>query len=281
MPISVLIKRKIREFSEHLLDALSFYNNNDYAHALNDFRKAAEAFMKAFILKKWGDDLGHEIIIGKSDTDGNDTGEFKDLQFSALFDLCKLHNLVSITAYNQLRSIKMSNPAAHNPNQPQDYQTVAELCHPQIRALSSDLHNEFAQTENVLLVEAFRGTIDKSFNGINNSPWTEVYEATDHFSNSNRYILISPPKFTGCSKQQLHVLSRIDWSFVLDFDPNSKESGLHIALQDGGARSIVPLTIKQKGQRNLIGNGGVGNTNWFFANGLTSIPDTVTSNSRA
>lgn len=69
------------------------------------------------------------------------------------------------------------------------------------------------------LSQAYEGTIsDTLVATFRSSDWEELLNYTDSFSSQNKYILVAPPKFIDCSNSQIQVLSRINWSFVIDFD---------------------------------------------------------------
>ena len=100
-------------------------------------------------------------------------------------------------------------------------------------------------------------------NSIQNSDVSELISDLDNFNQQNHYILISPKTFENVKREQLRMLNRVSWSFVIDFNPLSKEKGgLYEAFMPEIENNCVPLTIQDKDKPN-VGNGTSGNTNWF------------------
>ncbi|WP_342332889.1 hypothetical protein [Pedobacter sp. FW305-3-2-15-E-R2A2] len=279
MSFSPLIEKKVLEFQKHLLYALPLFHENDFEHALEDFRKAVEAFMKIIIIERWGDKLGYEIVIGKSDTSGNDVDSSVHLGYASLFYVVQQNDLLNSTMINALRELQRCHVGAHNPNEPIDYRVEAEVCKPLIKNLSIFLHAKFSINEPELLSEAFEGRLNlEEIHKLLYSPWTDFYNATDRLSRTNRFILISPPTFDDCSLDQLRLLMLINWSFILDFNPESKETGLYKSFEGGKFKSISHLTIENRNKKNLLSNGSAGSVNWLFANGLKSLSNSITKN---
>lgn len=279
---SQLINQKLEEYKKHCILALDFYYKNDFEHSLTDFRKSAEAFMKIPILNKYGDNNGLEIILGKIDCSLNPINNKKELSYQELLNIIKNNNDLLLQDFNRLKDIqKESNPPSHNSNSANiiDYKSGAELCKVQSLQLTKTLYSRKANMPiPPELSQAYEGTIsDTLVATFRSSDWEELLNYTDSFSSQNKYILVAPPKFIDCSNSQIQVLSRINWSFVIDFDSQSKENGLFKSFEPIIEKKFKPITLKQKGQKGIVGSGSYSNVNWFFANGLKTIPDTVTS----
>ncbi|MBC5838220.1 P-loop NTPase [Flavobacterium muglaense] len=112
---------------------------------------------------------------------------------------------------------------------------------------------------------------------IENDEWDYLSNICDNFSSTTQNFLISPPKFKDLSTDQLMILSKINWNIIFDFDVNSKKDGLFSAFDGNLARSIRPITIEQINQKNIISS-SKHSTNWFFANGISDISNTVVNN---
>lgn len=282
MTVSTLILKKIDEYKKHCIVALDFFFKEDYEHTLGDLRKSGEAFLKICILEKYGDVDGEKIILGQIDTSLNPVSNPKFLDYQDYLNIVKDEKILNVTDFNRLIDLqKKTNSSAHNPNLIVDYKTNAELCKSQslqitellYKKAGSHIPSEFRQTYEGKISQALIATLTTS-------DWEELYNYADEFSKQNKFILVAPPSFKDCSINQIEVLSRVNWSFVVDFNPNSKESGLFRAFEKTIGSGFVPLTIKQKGQKNIIGSGTYGSVNWLFANGLASMSDTITSNTK-
>lgn len=273
------INRKYSEFNESLLEGLRFYNSEKFKHSLRDFRDASEAFMKILILEKWGDDNGHSIITGVQDVDGNERYDADKLSYAEMLIICEDNRLGDKNIRNSLNKLKKTNSGAHNLNEVVDLKALANDCVAHIRGLSTYLSVALQFEESNEVILAFSGDqLASDIVGLDEDPWAKICLLTDNFSRENRYILVSPPNFEGFDKGQLQPLSRIEWSVVIDFNPDTKNTGLFSSFGDRSSRNVVHLTIKNRGQKNQVGSGGPGNINWIHANGLTSISDTVSNN---
>lgn len=111
----------------------------------------------------------------------------------------------------------------------------------------------------------------------------EVLEAADNFNNRNQYILISPPNDKNTSVDLKSSLARIPWSFILDFDPNTKgQYGLFTAFGAAKDSRVVPLVIDQyESHISLPISTSGGRLNWLFANGLSESVGTSCSDFRS
>lgn len=280
MTITPLIRSKTEEYIKHCITALNFYFENDHEHALADFRKSAEAIMKIFIFNTFGDINGLAIVNGELNISLTSISPSKRLEYKDLLDIIRNKRLLTINEQARLKDLQQkTNPAAHNPNSPIDFEEASNLCKTQSLELANMLYKKFNITMPSQLQEAFSGNINKAYlSSIISSDWDEMYEYVEGFSKHSTYILVAPPSFDGCTKNQLQILSRVNWSFVIDFNFESKEDGLHNSFEKTTGSSFVPLTIKQKGQKGIIGSGTYGSINWLFANGLKTMADTITTN---
>lgn len=278
MTSTTLITKKIAEYTKHCIIALDFYYKGDFEHALGDFRKSAEALMKVLILDRFGDTNGDKIINGLLDDSLNLLNPVRRVEYQHFLDILSNHKLLSISDFSRLRDIqKKTNPSAHNLNSPVDFKSGAELCKSQSLELTTILYQKLGTNIPQEFSTAYDGHISQALiSFFTASEWSEFFDYVNGFSKQNKYILIAPPAFVSCTLNQLQILSRINWSFVVDFNPDSKETGLYKSFEATVGSGIVPLTIKQKGQKGIIGSGSYGSINWLFANGLSAIKDTIT-----
>ncbi|MBD2560513.1 MULTISPECIES: RNA-binding domain-containing protein [Nostoc] len=114
------------------------------------------------------------------------------------------------------------------------------------------------------------------FNEIENPPWNEFYSACHNFDDKGRlFILISRPELN-LSNEQLALLARINWSLVIDFNPNTEFDGLYAAvaneLKERRATHLFKLGDKQVFVPELA-------TYWFAAQGLSDLDKTLVGSS--
>lgn len=278
------IKQKIQEYEDHCLKALAFLEDKDYEHCTGDFRKSCEALFKILIFDRFGNVNGLKIILGQIDF-RNIPSDGIPLAYQKL-----LTNAKKSSKYNNdfLQSFKdiqgLGNGAAHNPNSPDDktIKIQAELSRAQSYKITKWLYNDLLNIPiQAGLMGAYNGNGIEVVNEADSSEkWNNFYSAVDEFSRYNRYILIAPPEFSSCSDLEIKALTKINWSFVLDFNPDSKSNGLFKTFEEFYKDKLIPIIIEQKGQKNIVGE-GVFKINWLFSNGISSIADTITSDIRA
>jgi hypothetical protein len=283
MSLSSLITRKLQEYENHCLTALDFAEKSDPEHALGDFRKSAEAAMKILIIKKFGDQNGEQIVLGEIDCQLNKITFSKRLEYQDFLDILKNEKLTTTPTFFRMVDLQQrTNPSMHNPNFATDFVNDLKLCSAQSFEVTKFIYKELSVTIPQKVGDAYAGHISAlDIAQLNASPWDALYAYVGEFSKHQKYLLIAPPKFAPDAQPNLEILSRVDWAFIADFDPSSKETGLFQTFDSEADNSFIPLTIKQRGQRNLVGPGSYKNVNWLFANGLTTIPDTTAANIRA
>lgn len=103
--------------------------------------------------------------------------------------------------------------------------------------------------------------------------WRAVWNACEHFDrHKNVYILVSGPGVRQVNPAGLQILGRIPWSFVLDFDPESKQGGLLAAVypmlrRDRAPHEVLPDNLQEINYKEA--------TCWFMAAGLRERADTL------
>jgi len=280
MALSPLIQKKLEEYYRHSIKALDFFFKNDYESALGDFRKGAEAFMKILILKKYGDGNGNKVINGELDENLIAIFTAMRLEFHDLLKIVQDQKLLHGGEFSRLKDLQTrTSPAAHNPNVSIDFKPEAELCKSQSYELSVSIYKTLSEQLPQNLIDAYKGPLGAAtINALQPLQWEDIANYTDNFSKQNKYLLVSPSSFGQINENQLEILSRVHWSFILDFDSNTKEGGLFKAYEQSiGTQSVVPLNIRQEGQKNLVNLGNYPTINWMFANGLKSMPVTITN----
>lgn len=284
MSSNALTTQKTQQYHDHCLIAIDFFYKNDPEHALINFRKSAEAFMKIMLLLTFGESDGEDMYLGKIDSDLNSkTGTIRTLDYQEMLSIIWSKKICIPEVNQRLKDLQTkTNTAAHNPNDITTFQQYAELCKAQSQELTNFLYAKLSLNVPSELQAAYQGQINAAvIANLQGSAWDKLSTLADTFSNHQKYILVAPPKFDVNVGTALGSLSRINWSFVIDFDTNSKQSGLFKAFEEDNKNSFVPLTLKQKGQKNIVGAGTNYHINWLFANGLVSLPDTQAKNIRA
>lgn len=281
MTLTPLLLKKLDEYKKHCIIALDFFYKYDFEHALGDFRKSGEALMKALILHHFRDVNGEKIILGELNDTLTTLSPPKKMEYQDLLNIVKNKKLLPMDIGRLKDLQKKGNISQHNPNTPTNFHVDAELCKSQSFQLTSTLYKKLNYQIPQELENSYTGQINKALiTDITNSGWNDLLQYVDNFSKLNKYILIAPPTLEGCTAQQKEVLARINWSFVLDFDSKSKVDGLFKAFENTKKSSFIPLTLRQKGQKNIVSEGSHRNINWLFANGLNTVPETVSQNIR-
>jgi len=70
------------------------------------------------------------------------------------------------------------------------------------------------------------------FHEIENQHWDELLLACHDFDAKGRlFILITPPELN-TAQEQLSLLAKVDWSLIIDFNPNTESDGVVAAVRD-------------------------------------------------
>lgn len=268
------ITLKLKEYNDHCINALAFWEKNDYEHCTQDFRKSCEALFKILIYDHFGSNNALKIIIGEID-DQLLPSKNVELGYSGLWNAAKNSLKYDHTLTSAYKDIKEhGDKASHNlnPNKKKIEKIDAELCKTSSFKITKWLYETLLSSSiPTNLFEAHNGNIFEIIKKPTQSEiWHNLYSSVDEFSSFNKYILIAPPEFTGCSEKEIESLSRINWSFIIDFNPNSKSNGLYKVFEKKHGNELIPITISQNDQKNLVGEGKY-KVNWLFANGLASI----------
>ena len=103
------------------------------------------------------------------------------------------------------------------------------------------------------------------------SNWDEFYGACNKFDEGWIYVLVVGPNLSA-SKERKAALGRIDWSLVLDFDPETHISGLYASTESElkTTRALHLLTLQNRISFNLMRG-----TYWLAGFGLKDIPTTL------
>ncbi len=275
------IEQKITDYRNHCIKALSFYEQKNYSNCTQELRKSCEAMFKILLFSHFGDKDGLKLVLGKLDFNRRALNG-KDLMFQQLFDNAKKTSKYNSRYNGAFEDIqKHGNDGSHNPNKHEQLvnKIDADLCKGQSYKLTKWLYTELlGLTIPKEILSAYDSNIISNPIYLNNEDeWSNFYNAVDEFNSRNKYILVVPPRFEICSKEELYALTKINWSFILDFNPNTKKNGLYSVFEKDFSDKIIPISIEQKEQSNIVGEGRF-RINWLFSNGLQSLPETITDN---
>ena len=284
------LEQKINSFYNNTMKALwHYYKHDDIETAFHCFRYSSEAFMKAAIYKIYGENDGHDIILGKKNAARQCIQSIGyNLSFSELHDILKKTKSFEDDIIDGLYTI--NNAAnkyggSHDLNNPIDFEQQKREFE-KILLISEKISCKFYDfCQSDYPIEMSRGYSDHIINAnlmstIQDSDIEELISVLDNFSPQNHYVLISPRTFDNIKREQIRMLNSVSWSFVIDFNPLSKErGGLYEAFMPEIENNCVPLTIQDKDKPN-VGNGTSGSINWMFANGLKSMKTTLVSGVR-
>lgn len=124
--------------------AVIFFCKNDSEHALTDFRKSGEAFLKILVLGKYENSDGHKIIIKELDHMLT-SRPYKELRYEDLICIYFSYYQFYPKALLKDNQIK-GNPTTHNGNNIPSYEEDADFCKSQSFELMKYLLGELNET---------------------------------------------------------------------------------------------------------------------------------------
>lgn len=284
------LQLKINSYYTNTMKALWYYYKiEDIETALHRFRCSGEAFMKAVIYRNYGEIDGHDIILGKKDAGRQFIQHIGyNLSFSELHDILVKAKCLDEDYMEKLSEINVAANkfgGSHDLNATVDFERVKKQMDKVVlfsEELSRKLYDLCQIDYPVEMSRGYKEHIinDDLMNSIQKDDIEDLISYLDNFNPQNHYILISPRSFKDVKREQIRMLKSIPWSFVIDFNPLSKESGgLYEAFMPEVESHCVPLTIQDKDKPD-VGNGTSGSINWVFANGLKSMKSTLVSDVR-
>ncbi len=272
------IEARIAAFNKHFNLAVLLHKEGKDDSVPNSIRKAVEAFLKIYILNKYGDELGEDIIEEKKTIDGLTLRPSKaQLSLNELRQICYDNKLLNKNAIYRTDDLKKKcNPPSHDIETEKTEQNRNNLiCLAQCIELAKELYQDLGEDlPNNFLVDFGLAKDNDSINLC--SDWTPFYDYIDYFSHNVKYALIAPCNYEDCSIKTLSCLSFLKWSIIIDFNPETKESGLFKSFPNIEDRAI-PLMITQLKDTSVTSSANKGTINWIFANGISSVKDTITT----
>lgn len=275
---------KLQTYQEEVYNAIKHLSNDNIDDAFTWFRKSGEACMKAILYAQKGDEIGHDIITGKKDVNGNSYNPPNPpMSYNDLLTYCEKEKWISGVLLNDLQKIKRKgNPPSHDPNEFHENESLEEK-RTEILDISRDisylLFSYFGQSIPTSLENAYRtGSVDnRTQQDLRMEELSSFIEEVNGFNKSDRYILIAPDSTNDISEDLLRTLSGISWAVIIDFNSKTKEErGLYHSMMPEIENNCVPLTIHNKNNYSIVSKGTHGETNWVFANGLNTLTGTTT-----
>lgn len=290
MTITARIQEKLENYRTHVLMAIDYFSKERWDEAAVRFRMSAEAYMKVIIYEHLGDALGHEVILGQKSQDGSERQRRSSLYYYELKNLCidTENNWISDTTNTILEGIKdKANAGAHDSNAiltPAELVSRLEDCYILSRDLTNELYAHMGRPVPEELTNAYRDTVVDAVT-ISTLQMTDMdyfVEQVDDFDKGNRYILVAPFSTQGISETQLRNLMGVRWSMVIDFNCHTKEpGGIYHSMLPTIDENCTPFTILNRDSLSNMSKGTSGNVNWLYANGLSTLPGTVTADINA
>lgn len=279
-------KLKLSNYYSDALKASYHFKQKNWDEARQFYRKSGEAFMKYRLYDRGDETKVCNYLAGSHELDGTPLKRKWQPNYSALLDTLSSSNYISQDELQALKTIKEDgNLGMHDSDVvPDRIETEAsiKLVHACSRKLTVSFYKSIHKDIPSKLTDAYEGKVNADVLE-EHFDFGEVLEAADNFNNRNQYILISPPNDKNTSVDLKSSLARIPWSFILDFDPNTKgQYGLFTAFGAAKDSRVVPLVIDQyESHISLPISTSGGRLNWLFANGLSESVGTSCSDFRS
>lgn len=279
-------KIKLSNYYSDVLKASCHFKQKNWDEARLSYRKSGEAFMKYRLYDREDETKVCNYLAGSHKLDGTPLKSEWRPNYSALLDTLNSSGYISQDELQALKAIQEDgNQGMHDSDVVTDkIETEAsiKLVHAYSRKLTVSFYKSMHKDIPSELTDAYEGKVnadvlEEYFD------FGEVLEAADNFNNRNQYILISPPNDKNTSVDLKSSLARIPWSFILDFDSNTKgQYGLFTAFGAAKDSRVVPLVIDQyESHISLPISTSGGRLNWLFANGLSESVGTSCSDFRS
>ena len=279
-------KIKLQNYYHDILKASYYFKQKVWDEARLYFRKSGEAFMKYLLYDKFDERRVVNYLAGSHQLDGTMMRKpwrpsysdiLKKLQETPLLDETEIVSLVQIAAD--------ANQGMHDSDDEHAESEVkvdVNLVHACSQKLTCSLYKRMHRDVPQELTEAYEGKVGKQVLE-DFHDFSELLDAVENFDERNQYILISPPNDKHTTVDMKASLARVPWSFIIDFDPDTKgKYGLFTAFDAANDYRVVPLSIEQYDAHVALPVSTSGSRlNWLFANGLSASAGTTCSDFRA
>lgn len=283
------IEYKVENIKKYSSLAFGDYIKGNLDNSLNNARKACEAICRAIILKKMNANDGMKVISGEIGVDKKPCKRhkygFEVPLLNKLIFYVESTNWIDKSLAYRFQDIRFGgNNASHDAINVNTEISLddANLSLEQFKWILKWFWSKILKKPippNLILTSQTTTQSDILSDSINE--WNKFYSESNLFSNEQKFILIASPSFNNMTDNELNVFTRIKWSLIFDFDIDTKKTGLYKAInEDLQRQQIRPITIEEKDKKEDILSNSNYALNWFFANGLSTIPSTVSNTIR-
>lgn len=278
-------KIKLSNYFGYVLKAAVYYQQKNYTESLLFFRKSGEAFMKYRLYDKLDERKVQNYLVGSHSLDGKlNKKNFRPTYSNILHELDKLGCLSEDEKMALCHLSSGTNVQMHDPDEEKtelDKNIDFSLVFDHSRKLTQLFYKSMLKGIPQKLKDAYEGRVDPSVLN-EHCDFGELLEVVELFDDRNKYILLSPANDAHVSAYMKASLSRVPWSFIIDFDPDTKgKYGLFTAFDANSNSRVVPLSIDQYDNPELPVSTGCSRINWLFANGLKESVGTICSDFRS
>lgn len=180
-------------------------------------------------------------LAGSHELNGKTRKKKWQPNYSELLDTLNSSDYISQDELQALKAIAVDgNQGIHDSDVETDrIETEAsiKLVHAYSRKLTVSFYKSIHKDIPSKLTDAYDGRVNADVLE-EHYDFGEVLEAADNFNNRNQYILISPPNDKNTSVDLKSSLTRIPWSFILDFALRIQKGSMVFLLLLGQLRIV-------------------------------------------
>lgn len=277
--MSDFLAAKEQNAIEYVKKAIHHFKEKQFNDGVAQSRIVAEAFCKGIIAQDFKEEEVTEILTGDPKRKIRTLRGNGPLQLNEMINyLVHKKDEKYREVITKLRDIQLKGRNTHHdPNEAQNINSendVHLIMHTLIDLLNS--WRLFFTTPTPTIFAPLVKSLDFSdIKKETQDEWEIFYDHTGSLNRLNNYVLVLPPDNMGLTKSQMMVLMRIHWKIIFDFNSASKDTGFFSILENPKSNNVIrPITIEQRDDASLL-NIDRYSINWIFANGITTIPETV------
>lgn len=266
---------KTNSIIRYALDFYAHYYEDRAVDMLAPMRKLMEALFKIIIVKQKGEGEGLDFIQGYIDARGQVKNRDRKPSLSELWeyvrDNCTIVNFSSSKLY---KNKELCNEYLHDSDKPNgliiEPAKAKDFIDASIKLLYKDI---LKMSIPDILTDAMsycKANLDES------SVLRDVLsDALGGFQSTNRYVLIADKSFGDVTKWEKYALGNLHYALVLDFDPRSKQNGLHAVLGNRFGDDVITILPTMQHTLSSVMTNGRETINWVYADGMAEMPDTI------
>lgn len=284
-------KIKLQNYCKDVLKAAYYYKHQAFDEARLYFRRSGEAFMKYLFYDHCDETKVANYLVGSHLLDGTvKRKRWRPSYSDMLRDLQGLNCLNEVELFSLSQLPADANQSMHDSDAEEaeptelaesDTEVDVNFVHACSQKLTNSLYKRMHREVPQQLTDAYQGKVDSRVVQ-DCHDFSDLLNVVENFDDRNQYILVSPPNDEHTTVQLKASLSRVPWSFIIDFDSETKgKYGLFTAFHAATDSRVVPLSIEQYDAHVALPVSTNGSRlNWLFANGLSGNTDTVCPNFR-